>query len=363
MHTIDKKVTCGKICLCGQSKTVIGLKGEKGDRGATGATGATGPTGPAGSSDRILMGDTTTLDPDKKAEVHDNGTEGMHMISFSIPRGVTGLKGEKGDKGDADAIEIGATITLEPELNAQVEDIGGQGHHILNFSIPRGVTGANGKADTIRISETITLEPDLEALVQDTGSGGQHILNFGIPRGATGLTGERGPAGPTFLPSAYLVKFNLNEYPTGVEVASNTRLPFTQKELDVSNIITLNTDHTIQFNKTGIYKLDFNVNAFGEMAGQEFDEGTDIIAIGFRKVDDTVIFVGESVFFYESKRVQQIIGSGTFIVNSTENKYELINLGKRSLFLKSPAQPNTLSTSYFLVPLIAMTIVYLGERE
>ena len=318
MHTIDKKVTCGKICLCGQSKTVIGLKGEKGDRGATGATGATGPTGPAGSSDRILMGDTTTLDPDKKAEVHDNGTEGMHMISFSIPRGVTGLKGEKGDKGDADTIEIGATITLEP---------------------------------------------DLEALVQDTGSGGQHILNFGIPRGATGLTGERGPAGPTFLPSAYLVKFNLNEYPTGVEVASNTRLPFTQKELDVSNIITLNTDHTIQFNKTGIYKLDFNVNAFGEMAGQEFDEGTDIIAIGFRKVDDTVIFVGESVFFYESKRVQQIIGSGTFIVNSTENKYELINLGKRSLFLKSPAQPNTLSTSYFLVPLIAMTIVYLGERE
>jgi len=313
-----------------------------------------------------MMGKTTTLDPDKKAEVHDNGTTGMHMISFDIPRGVTGVAGEKGEKGDkgdrgekgdADTIEIGITTTVEPEFNASVMDVGSQGHHILNFNIPRGATGANGKADTVRISETITLEPELEALVQDTGSEGQHILNFGIPRGVTGATGERGIPGPTFLPSAYLVKFNLAEPTSGLEVASSARLPFTQKELDGSNLITLNADHTIQFNKTGIYKLDFNVNAFAKFTGQTFDENTDIIAVGFRKVDDPVVFVGESVFNYDNEKVRQIFG------NSPDNKYELVNLGKQSMFLKSPAQPNTLSTSYFLMPLVTMTIVYLGERD
>lgn len=95
-----------------------GLKGEKGDRGETGAKGDAGEKGEigekgekgdrgekgeTGSAELISIGETETIEPDDIALVQDDFEDGVHNLTFYIPRGATGLKGEKGDRGETGA--------------------------------------------------------------------------------------------------------------------------------------------------------------------------------------------------------------------------------------------------------------------
>ena len=95
------------------------------------------------------------------------------------------------------------------------------------------------------------------------------------PKGDIGPKGEKGEDGPTVLRSAYLVTFNDGKAKDGIEVPRNTNLSITRKELDVTDLVSLNTDNTIKFNVPGYYKVSFSISAYPTVNGPDFDPTTD----------------------------------------------------------------------------------------
>lgn len=116
------------------------------------------------------------------------------------PKGDKGDTGEQGPKGEdgAATIEIGETLTGEPNTDAIVENVGTKENVILNFKIPRGLDGTSG--DKIIIGKTETLDANARAKVVDTQNGNVHTLDFYIPQGFDGADGERGPQGEKGIP-------------------------------------------------------------------------------------------------------------------------------------------------------------------
>ena len=113
-------------------------------RGDTGLTGATGATGPANS---LSVGTVTTGAAGSSATATITGTAPNQTISFSIPRGDTGLTGATGSTGAAGAaatISVGTVTTGAAGSNASVTNAGSSSAAVLNFTIPRGDAGTNG---------------------------------------------------------------------------------------------------------------------------------------------------------------------------------------------------------------------------
>ena len=54
-----------------------------------------------------------------------------------------------------------------------------------------------------------------------------------------------------------------------------------------------------------------------------------------------------------------LVSSGLFIVTNTDEEFELYNFTKQSIFLISPNIQNINTSSYFVNPLVKITIEYM----
>lgn len=355
--------------------------GLLGPTGPTGPTGAMGPTGPA--SGEIDVRSTTTLAPSEKARVVSSKVGQKTVLDFYIP---------KGDTGKTENLRAGNVFTLDAGKDASVTDRLFEGVHYFDFEIPRGEKGEKGdKGDKgeagergpqgeMGISQMITIDdvekvaPTDNAKVVDKMENNMHHLSFFIPQGnggekgpkgdigPTGPTGPMGPAGPLDIPSTYILSYNddPNNFPVqGLEIASNGRLPLMRQELIQGGIVTLDSgDNTIQFNKTGIYHINFTFNGYVKKTGETFNPTTDFVSVAFREVDSDRIVAG-ATSWSRDECAQNIAGQGIFVVNDIATPFELVNVQKKSMFLNGCNITQTTTHSYFSVPMVSITILKL----
>lgn len=80
------------------------------------------------------------------------------------------------------------------------------------------------------------------------------------PKGDPGLQGEiepQGLPGSTSVRAAYIITYNEDTVPDDMEISVQRAIPYTRKELDLTNLITLATvNSTIKFNVAGYYKVN-----------------------------------------------------------------------------------------------------------
>lgn len=187
------------------------------------------------------------------------------------------------------------------------------------------------------------------------------------PQGIQGIQGQTGPTGPTgtsginVVRSAYLVTFNPGTN-DGIEINSNGRIPIDRKEIDITNLITLNNDKTIKFNETGYYKLTITVSAYIQAPDITFDKHRDFVSVGFREINTDNIYIGASEWIFNEKPTQ-IISQGIISVIDTNKNYELSNLGKYTIYLNTPDIIDINSNSYFSNSLVTITIEYLDRQK
>ncbi len=188
-------------------------------------------------------------------------------------------------------------------------------------------------------------------------------INFTLPQGPTGPEGPQGPAGTNIARSAYLATFNSGTTANGLSVPEGDRLPIDREELDISNLITLDsTDETIRFNVEGYYKVTFTVSAYVlHTTNSTFDPKTDFVSLGFKKVGTDNIYIGTSQYIPNEIAVQ-MVGQGIISVNDSTALYELVNLSNQNIYLDSPDLPNISSNSYFANSLLTIVIEYLGRQ-
>ena len=226
---------------------------------------------------------------------------------------------------------------------------------IIEPTGPRERDEKDGVADTIKIENTTTGESGRPDMVFDNKIENTHILDFVIPKEQPG---KEGP-----IKSAYLVTFNDETHPNGIEVNPNNNIPLERLELDVSNIILLDsTNNLIKFNIPGYYKITFIVNAYPEVHTTDFDPTKDIVAIGFRETETDHVYVGISSFIYNGE-AGLVTSTGIISVVDTAVTYELANIGNYPIYLDSPLQANIKAKSYFANPLVVLTIDYLGRPD
>lgn len=218
---------------------------------------------------------------------------------------------------------------------------------------PTGPKGDPGISDSIIVRSTETSNPGTDAQVIDTMVNNIHMLDFVIPRGNDG---------PTLLRSAYLVTFNTNTVVGGIPIEPNENLPISRIELDVSNLLELDTvNGLIKFNVPGYYKVFFTVSAYPEVTGPDFDPTKDIVSVGFKETDTDNVYLGVGQFVYNGEPVE-LSACGIISVVDTAVTYELSNLGKYKIFLETPDLVNLSSKSYFSNPLVTIVIDYLGRQ-
>lgn len=173
--------------------------------------------------------------------------------------------------------------------------------------------------------------------------------------GPTGPTGPRGNI--ERLPSSYLVTFNTKD--EGVEIENGTSLKIDRKELDDTNLISLdNTNNTIKFNKIGYYKVSFIASVSITKDNVDFNPNTDFVTLGFRQKDTDLIYIGASKWL--DNIGSQLTGHGIIRVVDTNTLYELANLSNKTIYLKAPSISNITSASYFTNSLLTIIIDYLG---
>lgn len=221
---------------------------------------------------------------------------------------------------------------------------------------PTGPAGPQGEGETITIRNTITGDPDTSAKVIDTIQDKKHILDFVIPRG------EKGDEGPNRIRAAYLVTFNDGTSADGIPVPSTDNIPIDRIELDISNLVTLDSENdSIKFNIPGYYKVSFSISAYPTVNGPDFDPTTDIVAVGLREANTDNIYVGVSQWVYNAEPVQ-LTADGIISIVDINKNYELANLGKSTIFLETPSLTNIASKSYFVNSLVTILIEYLGRQ-
>lgn len=276
-------------------------------------------------------------------------------------------------RGQADTITIAETLTGDPGCDALVNEKKVGNNHILSFVIPRGEIGPTGPSGFgIRILGTYNNLNDLirEHPTGNVGDGymvGDSLYIWSDNQGTwanvgqiKGDKGDRGEPGPEKIGAAYLVSFNTNYPVDGYEIFEDERLPIQRKELDTDNIITLENDNVIKFNKIGHYKVTFTAYVTVPYFNGSYDPNVDFVSIGFRQSNTDNIYIGSSCLI-KKEETTQILGQGIIAVNSTSDLYELINLSKRTIYLNTPDITNIKSNSYFTNAPITILIEYLGR--
>ena len=227
---------------------------------------------------------------------------------------------------------------------------------------PQGVTGNTGPQGVQGLQGPQGLKGEIGPTGPTGAQGlqGQQGLQ-GIP-GERGATGPTGPAGPELLRAAYIVTFNDGTAAQGVVVPENTRVPLDRKELDISNLVTLDSnEETIKFNAIGYYKITINVYGYIKLTNSQFNPATDFISIGLRQIGTDNIYIGASKWCY-NEEVDQLTAQGILSVNNTSNLYEVVNVSKTSICLDSPDLQNINTISYFVNPFVNIVIEYLGRQ-
>lgn len=294
------------------------------------------------------------------------------------------LVGPTGPRGEADTITIRNTITSMPGEEARVIDNGFSGNHILDFIIPQGPMGPTGTGISILGSydsydELLKEHPtgnigDSYLVLDDLyvwSDNNKKWQNAGTVRGPAGLQGPTGPkgdigptgpSGVTNTRSSYIVTFNNGTDVDGIKVESNERLPIDRLELDISNLITLDSKNkTINFNEIGYYKITFTVSAYPAVNDIDFDPTKDIVSVGFKEIDTDNAYVGVGQWVYNAEPVQ-LLGQGIITITNKDVSYELVNLGKYPIYLLTPDIAYIASKSYFSNSLVTMVIEYLGRQ-
>lgn len=343
-----------------------GVQGITGPTGATGATGATGPTGPAGStgvsgvSATISVGSTSTGIAGSAAVVTNSGTDEAAVFDFVIPEGPTGPTGATGATGatgpSGENGENGTSVTIL----GSYDDI-----DKLQADHPEGDDG-----DGYLVGEDLYVWSDtdndwvnvgtIKGPKGDTGpQGPQGIQGIQGPQGDIGPTG---PTGPEKISSAYLVTFNSGYSSTGYELVKGGRVPLTRAEINMDQICDLNTnDSTLQFSKTGYYKITFIANATVTEESEEFNPLRDLIGLGFKLVGTDNIYVGDSQWIFFDEPSVKLVGQGIISVENIANAYEIVNISNRTIYLSTPDIKSLDTNSYFANTLISVTIEYLGR--
>lgn len=245
---------------------------------------------------------------------------------------------------------------------------------------PTGPTGSPGIADTITFRNVITSNPGTKAEVNDITGSPNHIFDFVIPRGEQGPqgpigpqgkdgiqgeigpTGPTGPTGPSLSRSAYLVTFNAGQQTEGTPINVGENIPIDREEIDLTNLITLNTtDKTLKFNVAGYYRVTFIVSAYIKTSGIYLDKTKDFVTIGFRLSKTDNIYIGASTFI-PADAARQLIGQGIISVVNPNNVYELVNLSNQTIYLDTPDLKDISSISYFTNSLVTVNIEYLGRQ-
>lgn len=271
--------------------------------------GATGATGPAGGGE-VIAGYTVTVDSGKDAKVTTTHMGDKTYLNFFIP---------KGDNGNSEKIKVGFVETAQPYENANVADRILDGVHYLDFVIPRGERGEQGEKGD---------------------------------KGATGPMGVVEPEGGMII--SYVDPLTYKSH--GEEILSNGRLPLKRLELDNGGVVSLNEkDNTIKFLKTGVYKFTFMINGYVQKSGVDFSHDTDFVAVALRGVGSDNIY-GALNGWTDGEVAQNMFGQGMLTVADTDIDYELVNLQKKSMFLVGANITQTISNSYFSVPMVSLVI-------
>ena len=271
------------------------------------------------------------------------------------------ILGPTGPRGLSETISIRSTFTTD-EDNAKVIDVTGGPNHILDFYIPRGKNG-NG----ITLKGTYDTFEELVRNHPTGNSGDSYLVNGNLftwsdndnkwinagkiegpigPQGSTGPTGPTGPNGRERLGVVYLVTFE-NGTSEGISVLENERIPISRRELDSQGILTLDSiENLIYFTRPGTYKVSIVLYGYCKLSGQSFDENKDLISIGLRAISTDNIYVGASQWIYDEKTLP-VIAQGVISVNDNKTPYELVNLSKKTIYLKTPDITNINTNSYF----------------
>lgn len=212
-------------------------------------------------------------------------------------------------------------------------------------------TGPIGLSETIEVVETKTGDSGSKASVVDRG-GSNHILDFTIPSGLSGLSK---------IQNAYIIKYNDGTVATGIKIEPDERIPLDRIELDVDNLVNLNSeDNLIKFNKLGYYKITIMINASIKTTPNNFNPDTDFVSYGFRQTNTDNIYVGASKWIYNNE-YSNVISQGIVAIDSTDSDYEIVNIGSKEIYLLSPDLNNIKSNSYFTNTLVNIVIEYLGK--
>lgn len=182
------------------------------------------------------------------------------------------------------------------------------------------------------------------------------------PTGARGEKGDPGPAGPmgpSEIKSAYIVTYNNNSN-QGYKVDKGARLPLGYKAMDNASICTVDTsNNTIKFSEGGVYRVDFIVNTNLQNENIPFDEKEDFVSLAFKKVGQEIVYAGGSSWY--TPHMTKVIGMGMFIIDDPmSEEMELLNVSPKTIYLNTPLIENTISSSYFVNPVITIIIQYLG---
>ncbi len=312
---------------------LVGPTGAMGSTGATGATGSTGPTGATGATGgEVVARTTTTVRPDQQASVSSFFDGQKTFLDFFIP---------KGDVGDKVNIKIGGVATIPADEQASITERIEDDVHYFDFAIPRGYTGEKG-------------EQGVQGEKGDIG-----------PTGPPGLRGERGfvgPTGPLDMPCAFVLSYNDDptDFPQeGLEIKSGAKLPLNRLELNHNDLVLLDSgNNTIRFAETGLYFVQFSTNAYVKKTGADFDPKTDFVAVSFRELGTERILASANTWSSEEVATN-IYGQGLIIVNDITTKYELCNMQKKSIYIVGADVTQTISNSYFTVPMVSLTFVKL----
>ncbi len=319
-----------------------GPTGPLGPQGARGVPGEMGPTGPRGANaSELEVRSTVTMGPDEDAKVISSKEGGRIFLDFYIP---------KGETGDSQKIQAGDVTTLSPESSAEVSSRIIGDTLVFDFKIPRGFPGDKGE----RGEQGAQGNPGERGDKGDPGEVG--------PQGVKGDRGEQGPAGPLSIPCAFILSYNddPNTFPVvGMEITSNSRLPLNRLEAHHDDIITLDPEqNTIQFKQTGLYYVSFVTNAYIKKSDTNFNPQTDFVAVSFRENNTDRIIASANTWSNEEV-AHNISGQGLLVVNDISSLYELVNTQKRSIYINGADITQTVSNSYFTVPMVSVIIVKL----
>lgn len=328
----------------------VGLQGPKGDPGERGEQGPPGPQGVQGlpgpqgekgeSGPQGIPGPEGIQGPQGlRGEKGDKGEQGPPG-----PQGMQGDPGPKGDPGLGETISLGVVVTGAAGTFAKIVDHKDGLNHKFDFVIPRGVNGSNGEKG----------EPGPQGPPGEQGFPGQKG-DKGEPgeRGEPGPEGPQGPPGPLVIPTVSITTFRPENSDDGIQVGANQKIPL---DLTISNenedFILNEDENTITIRYPGTYRVDFVIYAYTINSGN-FVQSKDIVSVGFRKVEETTVYAGGSIWS-DNQLPSAVVGSGIITTVLENDIFELANVGKQTIYLNSPKLDD--NASLFANPVVSMVI-------